>query len=158
MARRWLVAAVLLVALGGCGDEPEAEPATVPVPATTSEAPVPASPSVVASRVAVAASPARTTAARTTPRTTPKAAGRADPAAFVAVVQRTMPSLALDRREDELVTLAQQACAALTAGRSAAAVVAEVRAFGTDQAGARQLIKLAVDTVCPGQERRAREF
>jgi hypothetical protein len=153
MARRWLVAAVLLVALGGCGDEPEAEPATVPVPVTTSAAPLPASPSVVASRVAVAASPARTT-----PRATPKAAGRTDPAAFVAVVQRTMPGLALDRREDELATLAQQACAALTAGRSAAAVVAEVRAFGTDRAGARQLIRLAVDTVCPEQGRRAREF
>ncbi|GAA3919080.1 DUF732 domain-containing protein [Actinoplanes auranticolor] len=155
MARRWLVAAVLLVALGGCGDEPEAEPATVPVPVTTS--PVPASPSVVASRVAGAAAPARTTAARTTPQT-PRAAGWADPAAFVAVVQRTMPDLALDRREDELATLAQRACAALAAGRSPAAVVAEVRAFGTDRAGARQLIKLAVDTVCPEQERRAREF
>jgi hypothetical protein len=155
MARRWLVAAVLLLTLGGCGDEPEAEPATVPVPATTSEAPVPASPSVIASRVAAAVSPARTA-----PRTTPKAVGRdrADPGAFVAVVQRTMPGLALDRRVEEIAALAQQECAALAAGRSATAVVTEVRTFGTDRAGARQLIKLAVGTVCPEQDRRAGEF
>lgn len=151
MAGRWLVAAVLLVTLGGCGDGPEAEPATVPVPVTTSAAPVPASPSVLAGR----ASPARTA-----PRTTPKAVGRdrADPAEFVAAVQRTMPGLTLDRRDEEIAALAQQACAALAAGRSAAAVVTEVRAFGTDRAGARQLIKLAVGTVCPGQVRRAGEF
>jgi hypothetical protein len=155
MTRRWLVAAVLLLTLGGCGDEPEAEPATVPVPVTTSDAPVPASPTVVASRVAVAAS-----SVRTTPRTTPKAAGRgrAGPAGFVTVVQRTMPGLALDRRDEEIAALAQQACATLAAGRSAAAVVAEVRTFGTDRAGARQLIKLAVGTVCPEQDHRAGEF
>jgi hypothetical protein len=155
MARRWLITAVLLLTLGGCGDEPEAEPATVPVPATTSAAPVPASPSVLASRVAVAVSPARTA-----PRATPKAAGRdrADPAEFVAVVQRTMPALALDRRDEEIAALAQQACASLAAGRSAGAVVAEVRTFGTDQAGARELVKLAIDTVCPQQDRRVDEF
>jgi hypothetical protein len=69
-----------------------------------------------------------------------------------------MPDLVLDHRDDELLALAQQACAALAAGRSAGAVVAEVRTFGTDQASARKLVKLAITTVCPEQDRRTDEF
>jgi len=127
MARQWLVAAVLLLALGGCGDEPEAEPATVPVPATSSEAPV-------------------------SPRPSSAVEG------FVAVVQRKLPGVAVDHRDEEIVALARQACAALAAGRPADTVVAEVRTFGADRAAARQLVRLAIETMCPGQERRIDEF
>ena len=151
MARRWLVAAVVLVALGGCGDEPEAEPATVPVPVTSSDAP--SRPAVVASRSA----PARAAApAPVTPQAVDE--GRGGTAGFVAAVQRDLPSLAVDRRDDELAALARQACAGLAAGRSADAVVTEIRAAGVDRAGARRLIRLAIATVCPGRERRADEF
>jgi hypothetical protein len=121
--------AVLLVALGGCGDEPEAEPATVPVPGTSSADPVPSG-----------------------------SAASKDPAGFAAVVQRELPELVLDHRDDEILALAQHACTALAAGRSAGAVEAEVRAFGTDRAGARELVRLAITTVCPEQERRLDEF
>lgn len=153
MARRWLVAAVVLLALGGCGDEPEAEPATVPVPVTSSDAPAPSRPAVVASRSA----PARAAApAPVTPQAVEE--GRGGTAGFVTAVQRDLPSLAVDRRDDELAALARQACAGLAAGRSAGAVVTEVGAAGVDRAGARRLIRLAIATVCPGQDRRADEF
>jgi predicted lipid-binding transport protein (Tim44 family) len=146
MARRWLIAALLLLTLGGCGDEPEAEPATVPVPAT-SVAP-PASPSTVAK--------SRTTGPKAAP--TRKASTSTNPAGFVTVVQRKLPELVMDHRDEEIGALAQQACASLAAGRSADAVVTEVRTFGTDQASARELVKLAIDTVCPEQDRRVDEF
>jgi hypothetical protein len=153
MARRWLVAAVLLLAAGGCGDGTEAEPAKVPVPVTSSADPGP-SRSAAGSRAAAAP-------ARTAPPAPAAPVDRATPTVspgFVAVVQRTMPDLVLDHRDDELLTLARQACAALAAGRSADAVVAEVRTFGTDRASARKLVRLAITTVCPGQDRRADEF
>ncbi|GAA3340477.1 hypothetical protein GCM10020358_28220 [Amorphoplanes nipponensis] len=149
MARRWLIAAVLLLTLGGCGDEPETEPATVPVPATGTASP--AGPTTVAGRTTVAAS------AGTTARTADRARGGGT-AGFVTVVQRDLPGLAVDRRDDEIATLGRQACAALAEGRPAGAVVAEVRAIGADRATGRTLVGLAIDTVCPEQDRRAREF
>jgi ABC-type glycerol-3-phosphate transport system substrate-binding protein len=145
MAKRWLVAAVLLLLpLGGCGNEPEAEPATVPVPATSSAAAVP-------SRTAVAAT--RTPTAQAARQAEKKA-----PGGFVAVVQREVPGLAMDHRDEEIAAIAEQACAALAAGRSAGAVVAGVRTYGTDRATARKLIRLAIETVCPEQDRRADDF
>ena len=147
MATRWLGAAVLLLALGGCGDGPEAEPATVPVPVTSSADPVPSRPAVVTSRSPgsqAAAAPARAAAAR--------------PDDFVGVVQRDLPDLAMDRRDEEILAVAEQTCAALAAGRSAGAVVAEVRTFGADRASARELVRLAITTVCPEQDRRIDDF
>ncbi|WP_158647558.1 DUF732 domain-containing protein [Actinoplanes sp. ATCC 53533] len=143
MAKRWLITAVLLLALGGCGDEPEAEPATVPVPATSSDAPAPARPPVVAGQTAV----------RQSATEAEKSA-----AGFVTIVQRELPGVAVDHRDEEIAALAEQACAALAAGRSADAVMAGVRAFGTDRASARELVRLAVGTVCPAQDRRIGEF
>jgi hypothetical protein len=147
MARRWLVAAALLLALGGCGDERDAEPATVPVPMTSSARPVPSGPATLASGQAAAA-PARTT---------PTAAGR-NPAGFAAEVRRELPGLLLDHRDEEILALAQQSCTSLAAGRSAGAVVAGVRTAGTDRASARRLVTLAITTVCPDQDRRLAEF
>jgi hypothetical protein len=154
MARRWLVAAVALLALGGCGDEPAAEPATVPVPATSSADPVPSRAAGVASRTAAAH--AATAPTRAAPNVEEKFP--AGPAGFVAVVRREMPDVALDHRDEEIAAIAEQACAALAAGRPADAVVAAVRTYGTDQATARELVKLAIDTVCPEQDRRVDEF
>jgi hypothetical protein len=152
MARRWLVAAVLLLALGGCGDEPAAEPATVPVPATSVADPVPSRPAATVGTTPKTAEPK--TAA---PEAAAQAAGPGA-AGFAAAVQRELPELVLDHRDEEIVALAEQTCAALAAGRSAGAVVAGVRTFGTDRAHARQLVKLAIGTVCPDQDRRIGEF
>jgi hypothetical protein len=79
-------------------------------------------------------------------------------------VQARVPDVAVDRRDEEIGAIAQQACASLAAGKSAAALVAETRSLGTadaeatDQATARELIKLAIDTVCPDQDGRVDEF
>jgi hypothetical protein len=86
------------------------------------------------------------------PETAAQAAG------FVAAVQRELPELVVDHRDEEITALAEQTCAALAAGRSAGAVLAGVRTFGTGQAHARQLVKLAIGTVCPEQDRRIDEF
>jgi hypothetical protein len=69
-----------------------------------------------------------------------------------------MPGLATDHREDEIATLARQACASLAAGRPARAVVTEVRTFGIDRADAHALTRLAIETVCPAQDGRLDEF
>jgi hypothetical protein len=128
MTRRWWVAAALLLALGGCGDEPATEPVTVPVPVTSEADPAPtASPS-------------------------------AGDEGFAAAARRELPDLLVDRRDEELLAVAQEACTGLAAGRSAGAVVAGVRAIGTDPAGARELVRLAIPAVCPEQDRRIDEF
>jgi hypothetical protein len=139
MTRRWL-AAVLLMALAGCGDAPEA--------ATSGPA---------------ATQPSSTTA--TKPGRTDDAgpnAGSGDAGldGFVDAVRERVPELAADRRDEEIEVIAQQACASLAAGRNADALVAETRSLGTedaeatDRATARELIKLAIDTACPGQRNR----
>jgi hypothetical protein len=167
MAGRWVVAAVVLVvALGGCGDDAEDEPAIVPVPVTSGASPVPSGSPVVAAATrtggtAAAAAPTAAAPAGTGPDRPASADGAATAAGlagFVAVVQREMPELVMDRRDEEIATLAQQACGSLVAGRSAGAVVDEVRTYGADRAAARELVKLAITTACPAQHRRAIEF
>jgi hypothetical protein len=149
-----LVAALLVLALGGCGDGPEAVPATVPVPATGGAEPVPSDVAGLASR-------------RAGPGRTPPGAAGEGPAGFAAAVQSELPELVVDHRDEEIVALGEQACSGLAAGRSAGAVVAEVRTFGTGPvtgdsaltaASARRLVRLAIPTVCPDQDRRINEF
>ena len=88
----------------------------------------------------------------------------ADPAAFVAAVRDRLPGIAADRRDEEIGDVARQACAGLAAGTEADRIVAGTRSLGTldaeatDQATARELVKLAIDTVCPGQAGRVDEF
>ena len=141
MTKRWLAAAALVLALGGCGDDDVTTPVNVPVPTATSAAPEPAA--------TVTASSGRS-------------AGGPD--AFVAAVRRALPEVAADRRDEEIAAIAEQACSALAGGGDADTVVAHTRTLGTldaeatDQATARELIKLAIDTVCPGQDRRVDEF
>jgi hypothetical protein len=140
MTKRLLATAMVLLALGGCGDDPEPpQPTTTPATAVTTKAQSP-----------------------TTPATTARSA--AGPDAFVAAVQRSLPEIAADRRDDEIAAVAQDACAGLAQGDDADAIVARTRSLGTadaeatDQATARELVKLAIDTVCPDQDRRVDEF
>lgn len=156
---RWLAATALLLALGGCGDD-GTEPAPVPVPATTSSGTTPTQALATESTTAGAAPTGRPRPARKTPA----ARTAAGPDAFVATVRDKLPEIALDRRDEEISTVAGQACADLAAGDDADHVVARTRSLGTtdaeatDQATARELIRLAIDTVCPDQDRRVDEF
>ena len=140
MTKRWLTTAVLVLALGGCSDD-VTTPVNVPVPTATSTAPEPAA--------TVTASTGRSAAV---------------PDAFVAAVRRALPEVAADRRDEELAAVAEQACSELADGEDADTVVGHTQTLGTldgqatDQATARELIKLAIDTVCPGQDRRVDEF
>jgi hypothetical protein len=85
-------------------------------------------------------------------------------AGFVTVVRQDVPDVAEGRTDDEIVAVARTACEGLSIDAPAAAVVADVRSLGTldadatDQATARELVKLAIDTVCPDQSPRAGEF
>jgi hypothetical protein len=164
MAQRWLVAAALLVALSGCGDDADTRPATVPAPATSSAAPTPSAPALAAGRHRAA--PTATAPGRSDPRPEPRSRRRADQpravamgtSGFVAAVQHRLPEVAIDHRDDEIAEIAGQACTSLAAGEGARDVVADTERFGTDKATAHQLIKLAIDNVCPDQDRRIEEF
>jgi hypothetical protein len=179
MTRRWLATAVLLVALAGCGDvalagcaDDRAEPAAVAVPAAgapvESPAPVGSADSRPATRAATthAATPRATgtTAAAGGDGQTDAGSGSKGLDDFVTVVRAKVPEVAVDRRDEEIEAIAQQACASLAAGKKADALVAETRSLGTadaqatDQATARELINLAIDTVCSAQRRRVDEF
>ncbi|PRY33460.1 DUF732 domain-containing protein [Pseudosporangium ferrugineum] len=153
MKRIWWAATVLLLATGGCSSGGEAEPATVPVPVTTA--------------TTTGGAPSRALATESTPAANrPRAPepAAADPGAFIGTFREKLPELALDRRDDEIALIAEQACASLAANAPAGTVVAGTRSLGTidaeatDQATAREIIKLAIDTACPGQSRRVTEF
>jgi hypothetical protein len=83
---------------------------------------------------------------------------------FVTVVKARLPKVAVDRRDEEISLVAEQACAGLSGGLPADQVIAETRSLGTedaaatDPATARELVKLAIDTVCPDQAARVDEF
>jgi hypothetical protein len=80
------------------------------------------------------------------------------------VVQARLPEVAADRRDEEIAAIAERACAGLAAGDDGDDIVAETRSLGTadaeavDQATAREMIKLAIDTVCPAESDRVDEF
>jgi len=137
MTTRWLATAALLVALGGCSDGAGTRPADAPAPVTTPAA---------------------------TPATSASVREAVGPDAFVAGVRRSLPEVAADRRDEEITAIAAKACTALAGGEDADAVVAGTRTLGTpdaeatDEATARELVKLAIDTVCPDQDRRVDEF
>ncbi|MEU7901251.1 DUF732 domain-containing protein [Actinoplanes sp. NPDC049118] len=168
MAQRWLVATVLLVALSGCGDDADTKPATVPAPAISSEAPAPSAPAVAAGRTAAA--PTATAAPRSgsQPATPPgpRSGHRAakprtvatGTSGFVAAVQNRLPEVAVDHRDEEIAEIAGQACTSLAAGEGAGTIVAGTERFGTDEETAHKLIKMAIDNVCPDQDRRIEEF
>ena len=146
MTRRWGVPAVVTVlALGGCGGGGggDASPPAPPVP-----------------RASATAAP--TTSASSVLRTVPPVPRRIGE--FVKVVRARVPEVARGRSDAEIATVAVQACQSLAAGRSADRIVAEAQSLGTldaeatDQGTARELVKLAIDTVCLDQAGRVDEF
>lgn len=139
MSRSWLLPAVLVaLAVGGCGtDEPAVDPTATVAP------PAPASPPPSASR-------------------DPEPV--ADTREFVTAVRVGVPDVAAYRSDEEIGAIGAQICAGLVGGDPAGDLVATTRALNTadaeatDQATARELIKLAIDVACPGQAARVDEF
>jgi hypothetical protein len=160
MTTRWILSAVTAVALGttlaGCGTD--SEPVTAPP--------------------AAASAPAASVAPSTEADPEPDVSGEVDAvdpddapdddvagaAGFVAVVRSTLPAVATDRRDEEITLIAEAACGGLAGGLTADQLVTETRSLGTedatatDQATARELIKLAIDKVCPEEKKRVTEF
>jgi hypothetical protein len=83
---------------------------------------------------------------------------------FVATVQKRMPAVAADRRDEELEAVAEQSCALLAAGADPKTIAAVARTLGTadpeatDRATAYRLVRLSIAEVCPAQKARAAEF
>lgn len=83
---------------------------------------------------------------------------------FVATVQRRLPAVAADRRDEELEAVAQQSCALLASGTDAKTIAAVARTLGTsdpkatDPATADRLVTLSITEVCPSEKGRAAEF
>jgi hypothetical protein len=91
----------------------------------------------------------------------PSSGGTAE---FVRVVRSRVPEVAAGRSNAQIAAIATTACRSLRAGRPADAVQAEARSLGTldaeatDDATARELVKLAIDTTCLDQAPRVDEF
>jgi hypothetical protein len=154
MTTRWLLTTTTALGLAaavlaGCGAD---EPA---VPAAGSTQPTAAAPAATAGSAPATPTEGGTGGAP---------AGEDGSARFVAVVRDKLPAVAADRRDEEIGQIAEQACAGLSGGKSADEVVAQARTLGTvdaeatDHATARELIKLAIDTVCPDQAKRVDDF
>jgi Protein of unknown function (DUF732) len=113
----------------------------------------------------------------TTPEPPPSVSASADPTVetdtgtgdqgldhFVATVQRRLPAVAADRRDEELEAVAQQSCALLASGTDAKTIAAVARTLGTsdpaatDRATADRLVEMSITEVCPSQQARATEF
>jgi hypothetical protein len=67
---------------------------------------------------------------------------------FVAAVQRQLPEVAVDRREEEVAELGDRACHSLASGHRVPAVADEISGYGLTGADARALVTLARDTAC----------
>jgi hypothetical protein len=157
MPRLPLFLPVLALTLGACsggsssaaGTSPAA-PGTVTVTTTVSP---PASASASASASATG-----------TRSPSASATGRGGTTEFVRVVRARVPDVAAGRSTAEIAAIATTACRSLRAGRPADAIQADARSLGTvdaeatDEATARELVKLAIDTVCLDQARRVDEF
>ncbi|GAA4960401.1 hypothetical protein GCM10025331_59470 [Actinoplanes utahensis] len=137
--------ATAIVALSGCT-------VNVNVPGETATTP-PTGPA--------ATTPAGTTPAGTTPAGTPPEAGTY---AFVGVVREKLPELGGGRGDEELQAMADVICNALAKDAKSGDVVDATRSMGSrdgtpiDHATANEVIKLAIDTSCPGQASRVDEF
>ncbi len=92
------------------------------------------------------------------------ATGAGGTAEFVRVVRVRVPEVAAGRSTAGIAAIATTACRSLRAGRPAEQVQAEARSLGTldaeatDDATARELVKLAIDTTCLDQAGRVDEF
>jgi Protein of unknown function (DUF732) len=77
-------------------------------------------------------------------------AGSGDPGLdrFVAAVQRKLPDVAMDRRDEEVAALGRTACDRLAAGSSPAAITHDLADQGITPAEAHTLLSLARTTAC----------
>ncbi len=70
------------------------------------------------------------------------------PEPFVAAVQRQLPQVAVDRRDEEVAALGEQTCASPAAGHDEPAVLAQLRDQGLSEPDARTLLTLAEESAC----------
>jgi hypothetical protein len=171
--RRTAVGALALLILSGCGSEapePRAQPtpeASVGFvdPETAERVPsADGSPTIdeTGPPAAVPSDPPSSSSPEHTAAPVESAASSPDP--FVSVVRAELPDVAGDRSDGEIANLAAATCADLAAGTDAETILATTRSLGTidaeatDAATARELVKLAIDTVCPDQAGRVDEF
>ncbi|MEV0901907.1 hypothetical protein [Actinoplanes sp. NPDC049802] len=84
--------------------------------------------------------------------------------AFVSVVREKLPELGRGRGDDEVQAMADVICNALAEDAKSEDVVDATRSMGSrdgvpiDHATANEVIKLAIDTSCPGQAPRVTDF
>jgi hypothetical protein len=145
-----LAGLAILLATAACGVATKTTAAPVPVAsAATVLNPVPEITTTPA-----APRPRHTSPAPKTPAPSPTSdagSGSAGLDRFVAAVQRDLPDVALDRRDEEVEALGQQACAGLRSGKTDTAVAAEIGEEEVTPADARKLVTLARSTACPGR-------
>jgi len=144
--RPTVIVTAAIVALSGCTvnvNVPEAGAATpTSRPATTQPA-----------------TPVTTRPATTDPATAPPPMY-----AFGGVVREKLPELGNGRSDDEIQAMADVICNALAKDAKSADIVDATRSMGSrdgvpiDVATANEVIKLAIDTSCPGQAPRVTEF
>lgn len=138
-----------------------AQPSATPPPTTTS-------PRTAVPPTRRTASPPADPAAPTTsaPPTPSSRSGGGGPATrtFVTVVRAQVPEVANGRTDAEIGAIAALACSALHQAQPADDVVSLTRSLGTldaeatDQATARELVKLAIDTACIDEAARVDQF
>ena len=144
---------VALLATAACGAN--ARTTATPAPAATAESALhPAPERTTTTAQAAAPRPRHTSPAPRTPEPSPATdagSGNAGLDRFVAAVQRQLPDVALDRRDEEVEALGEQACAGLRAGKTETAVAGEIGEQDVAPADARKLVTLARSTACPGR-------
>ena len=151
--------AASLAACSSGSPAPSAASSSAPTVVTTVTVTATASPSASAS-----SSTRTTTATRSASGGTGTASGNGGTAEFVRVVRARVPDVAAGRTTSEIAAIATTACRSLRAGRPAERITAEARSLGTldaeatDDATARELVKLAIDTTCLDQARRVDQF
>ena len=156
---RFVAAAGLLLAIGGCGNPPPrvaaaATPAAgarvlTPVPEETTTHPPAAAPGPRHARPAPKPSPSKHPS--TDAGSGDAGSGDAGLDRFVAEVQKRLPAVALDRRDEEVEALGEQACDSLAAGESVTAVSGEISEQGVAAKDSRTLVTLAQTTACRGR-------
>lgn len=68
---------------------------------------------------------------------------------FVMLVREKLPTVAVDRRDEEVAALVEETCDGLAAGREKTAVISSIRQQGLAAPDARALVDLVKDSACP---------
>jgi hypothetical protein len=146
-----IASVTLLVAVAGCSHGSTPKTVAAPAAAATDVHPESAS---EAPGVTEVPAPKATVPRKPVRKSSPPAAkadagsGIAGVDRFVAAVQQKLPGVALDRRDEEVEDLGEQACEALKGGRSATVAAGEVAEQGVTASDARTLVGLAKNDLC----------